>query len=77
MNLSTFVAETLRQIVSGVADAQKSVAALDTNARINPALISQAARVKSGEPTPVEFDVAITVIDDREAVIEVIASDVC
>ena len=67
MDLQTFVAETLRQIVGGVADAQKSVAALGTNARINPALISQSAKVQSGDATPVEFDVAITVVDDIEA----------
>ncbi|MEH3123708.1 MAG: hypothetical protein PGN16_17350 [Sphingomonas phyllosphaerae] len=68
MDLQTFVAETLRQIVGGVADAQKSVAALGTNARINPALISQTAKVQSGDATPVEFDVAITVVDDAETV---------
>lgn len=69
MDLQTFVAETLRQIVGGVADAQKSVASLGTNARINPALVAQSAKVQSGAASPVEFDVAITVVKDhsREA----------
>lgn len=40
---------------------------MSTNARINPALISQTAKVQSGDATPVEFDVAITVVDDIEA----------
>lgn len=65
MDLQTFVAETLRQIVGGVADAQKSIAALGTNARVNPALVEQSAKVQSGAASPVEFDVAITVVDDH------------
>lgn len=63
MDLQTFVAETLRQIVGGVADAQKSIATMGTNARVNPALVEQSARVQSGAPSPIEFDVAITVVD--------------
>jgi len=67
MDLQTFVAETLRQIVGGVADAQKSIAALGTNARVNPALVDQSAKVQSGAASPVEFDVAITVVDDHRS----------
>lgn len=67
MDLQTFVAETLRQIVGGVADAQKSIAALGTNARVNPALVEQSAKVQSGAASPVEFDVAITVVDDHRS----------
>lgn len=65
MDLQTFVAETLRQIVAGVADAQKSIAQLGTNARVNPTLVEQSAKVQSGAATPVEFDVAVTVVDDH------------
>ena len=67
MDLQTFVAETLKQIVSGVADAQSGVAALNTNARINPALVSEDAKRKSANPTPVEFDVALTVSERSES----------
>lgn len=63
MDLRTFVAETLRQIVGGVADAQASVAALGTNARINPAMVADTAKRKSAPPSPVEFDVAVTVAE--------------
>lgn len=67
MDLQTFVAETLRQVVGGVAEAQKSIAALKTNARVNPALVEATAKVQSGAASPVEFDVAITVVDDHRS----------
>ena len=67
MDLQTFVAETLRQIVAGVAEAQKGIAALGTNARVNPALVEQTAKMQSGAASPVEFDVAITVVDDHRS----------
>ena len=65
MDLQTFVAETLRQIVAGIADAQASVAELRTNARINPAKVADSAARKSAPPSPVEFDVAVTVAEEN------------
>jgi hypothetical protein len=64
MDLKSFVAETLVQIVEGVADAQKRIAELDVGAAVNPGRVSQTAQQKLAEPSAVEFDVAVTVSDE-------------
>lgn len=60
MDLRTFVAETLAQIVDGVAEAQSRLAQGATNARLNPATRDAGSQLY-GDPQPVEFDVAVTV----------------
>lgn len=63
MNLKDFVAETLVQIVEGVADAQKRVHELDVGAAVNPNRIPVSAK-KLTQATPVQFDVAVTVLGE-------------
>jgi hypothetical protein len=64
MDLKSFVAETLVQIVEGVADAQKRIATLEVGAAVNPGVVSEDARRKIGSPKRVQFDVAVTVSDE-------------
>lgn len=64
MDLKSFVAETLVQIVEGVADAQKRIRELDVGAAVNPNSIADTSKDKLGVATPVEFDVAVTVTDE-------------
>lgn len=59
MDLRTFVAETLTQIVDGVADAKARLASGETGAKINPAYATLDVR-------PVEFDVAVTVAQQHD-----------
>lgn len=62
MDLQTFVSETLVQIVAGVKEAQSKIAELGTNASVNPGWVYETQRKKNGQASPVEFDVALTVI---------------
>lgn len=59
MDLRTFVAETLTQIVGGVADAKAAIDDMDVGAKVNPDRTY--SDKQHGEPTDVEFDVAVTV----------------
>ncbi|CAN5203087.1 hypothetical protein BH10PSE13_BH10PSE13_00130 [soil metagenome] len=61
MDLRTFISEALTQIVAGVLDAQQSIDALNSNARINPKRVGAGAENPHADPTPVEFDVALTI----------------
>lgn len=65
MDLRTFVAETLKQIVDGVADAKSYFAQSETGAQINPVVRSSTDKV--GNPSPVEFDIALTVSQSSES----------
>lgn len=67
MDLRTFVSESILQIVGGVGDAHKNLAALGTNARINPGLVNEGGKGQHGPTSTVEFDVAVTVVDVRSA----------
>lgn len=63
MDLKTFVADTLTQIVEGVAEAKDRLAAGGTGAKINP---TTASDIQYGDhATPIEFDVAVTVAKER------------
>jgi hypothetical protein len=64
MDLKTFVAETLTQIVQGVALAKQQIAATGTNAQVNPIWREQSSEKTHGSPKPVDFDVAVTVMDE-------------
>ena len=64
MDLQEFVAQTLTQIVAGVHDATRRIAELGTNARVNPNTIKQRDD-PAGRTSDVQFDVAITVIDQE------------
>lgn len=64
MDLKSFVAETLVQIVEGVADAQVRIRELGVGAAVNPDRIPDNAKLKVGSPSPVQFDVAVTVTDE-------------
>jgi hypothetical protein len=59
MDLKTFVAETLTQIVEGVQEAQRRIADGGSGAAVNPNTISSDSQETHGPPTPVEFDVAV------------------
>ena len=59
MDLRTFVAETLKQIVEGVDDAKKHLAAGQTGAKVN-------AAYGSAHGAPVEFDIAVTVSNQSD-----------
>ena len=63
MDLKSFVAETLVQIVEGVADAQKRIHDLAVGAAINPNHIPDHAN-RITKASPVQFDVAVTVSDE-------------
>lgn len=63
MDLKTFVSEALTQIVSGIGEAQASISRMGINAAVNPASVSSNSRRKLTDPRPVEFDVALTVIE--------------
>jgi hypothetical protein len=63
MDLKTFVSETLTQIVSGISEAQRNIANLRTNAAVNPASVSSASSRQLTGARPVEFDVALTVVE--------------
>lgn len=60
-DLKVFVSETLTQIVEGVLDAQKKLAALGSSAATNPTLRQEGSNRKHGPESQVEFDVAVTV----------------
>lgn len=64
MDLKTFVAESLTQIVEGVQDAQKRIAEGDSGAAINPTRIESESSQTHAEPRAVEFDVAVLVSDE-------------
>ncbi len=64
MDLKTFVAETLTQIVEGVSDAQKRIAEANVGAAINPGVVDASAKRKIGRASPVEFDVAIVIAEE-------------
>lgn len=66
MDLKTFVTETLTQVVAGIADAKEQIAASGTGAQINPFWKSSESSKEAGRATPVEFDVAITVMSEGE-----------
>lgn len=66
MDIKTFVAETLCQIVEGVAEARAKIAEGGTNAAVNPGHVGAEARREIGHPAPVEFDVAVTVSEESE-----------
>lgn len=66
MDLRTFISETLTQIVAGVADAQKHFAAEGLAARLNPTEAERGKNVRTGAPSPVDFDVALTVASESE-----------
>lgn len=66
MDLQTFITSTLVQIVGGVAEAQKQLIELNTNAVVNPNTIKLDDR-KSGTPTAVHFDVALTVVEESHS----------
>lgn len=61
MDLRTFVADTLSQIVDGVGDAQKAIRDSGTNAAVNPGRVSSASKRKLAPAAAVEFDVALVV----------------
>ncbi|MBX7459255.1 hypothetical protein K3152_13460 [Qipengyuania sp. 1NDH17] len=63
MDLQTFVAETLSQIVAGVDDAKRFIAEKEIEAEVNPTRREAGRGAKVANPSPVEFDVAITVTD--------------
>lgn len=64
MDLKSFVAETLSQIVEGVAAAQQRIAEGGSNARVNPGSVAQDSAEKHGPGRPVEFDVALVVAEE-------------
>jgi hypothetical protein len=66
LDLQTFITSTLVQIVVGVSEAQKQLIELDTNAVVNPNTIKSDDR-KSGAPTAVHFDVALTVVEESHS----------
>lgn len=67
MDLKTFIADTLTQIIGGISEAQRNISAMDVNAAVNPASISSDSRRHLTGARPVEFDVALTVLQ-RSAV---------
>lgn len=74
MNLKEFVAQTLTQIVEGVAEAQKSIAEGGSGASVNPHMVSSSARRKIGKASPVSFDVALTVSEAADSTLGASAS---
>lgn len=64
MDLKDFVAETLVQIVEGVADAQKRIHALGVGAAVNPHAVADNVAGKTGRASAIQFDVAVTVTDE-------------
>lgn len=66
MDLKTFVSETLIQIVEGVSEAQRLVRENGGNASVNPHQIAAESKQKIGQPTPVEFDVALVVSEESQ-----------
>ncbi|MCT2559513.1 hypothetical protein N0B51_11040 [Tsuneonella sp. YG55] len=66
MDLKSFVSETLTQIVTGVEDARNRLKEINPGARINPEwTTSENPDHRHASPTPVEFDVAVVVVDER------------
>ena len=61
MDLKTFVSETLFQIAAGVADVKGRFEIEGVEAEVNPATRETQ---NSAFPSPVEFDVAVTVTDE-------------
>ena len=70
MDLRKFIAETLCQIVSGVEDARRDIGSMGTNAAINPTTHQSSSTKRYAAASPVEFDVAITVSDRSDAMVE-------
>ena len=64
MDLKNFVSETLTQIIEGVEDARKKIAEKDITAQINPTAVQEGKPKRGSKPKPVEFDVAVTVLDE-------------
>lgn len=65
MDLETFIAETLRQILAGVKKAQHSTESLD--AKINPYLpFGDYNSIVKNQIQKIEFDVAVTVTEGSE-----------
>ena len=67
MDLRTFISETLTQIAGGVADAQQTFRNEGQSARINPTHAERGKGQTWGAPSPVEFDVALTVGTQADA----------
>lgn len=65
MDLKTFVSETLKQIVEGVADAQTAIQEMGTGAAVNPATIYTSE--EHARPSPVEFDVAVVAVEEARS----------
>ena len=66
MDLKTFVAETLTQIVAGVAEARTQIDALGVGAKVNPTVRSRDEVRGHVQEKPVDFDVAVTVVDQDQ-----------
>ena len=59
MELKTFVAETLTQIVEGVSEAQGRIRQLNVGAAVNPGAVDASSKRKIAPATAVDFDVAV------------------
>lgn len=66
MDLKTFIFETLTQIVSGVGDAQSHFREKGLAAQLNPTTAQRGKGQRYGDPSPVEFDVALTIASESE-----------
>lgn len=64
MDLKTFVSETLTQIVEGVQDAQERIRERGIKAEINPWSIGAESTREIGQPSPVDFDVAVVIAEE-------------
>lgn len=61
MDLKTFIQTTLVQIVQGTEAAITEIAKMDSNAKVNPF----ASHGSYSDPKDVDFDVAVTVTDEK------------
>ena len=66
MDIQTFVAETLVQIVAGVAEAKSRIDGMGVGAKVNPEYRPAASVKDHTEPSPVKFDIAVTVVNENE-----------
>jgi|GEM_PF-658503 hypothetical protein len=64
MDLRTFISESLIQIANGVADAREQFKKDGTAAEVNPSKSERGKGRRTGDASPVEFDVAVTVADE-------------